>query len=183
MLKIDFNPFPKLETERLTLREFKPEDAKDLFRLRTDERVLKHLGFLRMKDIETASAFIERMYKSREKNQSITWVIRHKDKDELIGTIVYWNIQPENYRAEIGYVLHPDHWGKGYMTEAMLKVLNHGFSTMKLHSIEALVSPENQASVQLLIRLGFTKEGLLREAVQWEGKFSDQAIYSLICPE
>jgi [ribosomal protein S5]-alanine N-acetyltransferase len=91
-------------------------------------------------------------------------------------------MQKEHYRAEIGYALHPEHQGIGLMQEALNAVLDYGFTVMNLHSVEANVNPNNAASINLLQRNGFMREGMFRENYFYNGKFLDSAIYSLLTP-
>ena len=98
----------------------------------------------------------------------------------LIGTICIWKIVKEHYRAEIGYVLHPGYQGKGIMQEAMTVILNYGFKTMKLHSIEANVNPNNRSSIKLLKRNGFKQEAYFKENYYFNGVFKDSIIFSLV---
>ena len=107
------------------------------------------------------------------------WAIALKtNPSKLIGTICYWNIQKQNFRAEIGYVLHPQFWRMGIMKETINKVIEYGFNTMKLHSIEALIRADNAASAAVLESTGFVKEGYLKEEFYYRGKFMDTIIYS-----
>jgi len=76
--------------------------------------------------------------------------------------------------------LHPDFHGRGFMSEAMDVVLEYGFNKMKLHSIEAHVHPDNNASINLLQKKGFMKEAFFKENVFFNGKFSDTAVYSIL---
>ena len=99
---------------------------------------------------------------------------------KLLGIIGYYRIQPENYRAEIGYMLSPDHHGKGIIPEAVNRLIKYGFEDLKLHSIEAVIDPENYASEKVLQKCGFVKEAHLKESEFWEGKFLDKVIYSLL---
>ena len=110
------------------------------------------------------------------------WGITLKESDTVIGTICYWRMQKEHYRAEIGYALHPAQQGKGMMDEALKAVLQYGFETMQLHSVEANVNPANEASRKLLERNGFVKEAHFRENYYYNGQFLDSVIYSLITP-
>ena len=80
----------------------------------------------------------------------------------------------------MGYALHPDFHGAGVMSEAMDVVLDYGFNKMKLHSIEAHVHPDNLASINLLQKKGFVKEGHFRENVFFNGKFLDTVVYALL---
>lgn len=181
MLQLNFTPFPQLETQRLLLRKLTMDDAAEIFFLRSDERVLQFIGREPAISLQEAENFIERISKAIETNESVLWAIALKDDPgRTIGTICYWQIQPENYRAEIGYVLHPDHWRKGFMQEAIEKVLEYGFEEMKLHSIEARISSDNTASAAVLDKTGFTKDAYFKEDFFFRGKFSDTIVYSCL---
>lgn len=179
MLEFNFSPFPVLTTKRLLLRELTLNDAPELFFLRSDETVLKYVGREPAKSVEEVYNFIEMIRRAVNNNESIFWAIAWADEpDKLIGSICFWQLQPENYRAEIGYNLHPDHWGKGIITEAIETVLQYGFENMNLHSIEARTHPGNTGSTRSLEKNGFVKEGQLREDFYFNGQFHDTLIYS-----
>jgi [ribosomal protein S5]-alanine N-acetyltransferase len=179
MLQPNFTPFPELTTDRLLLRRLTMDDAPAIFFLRSNETVLKFIGREPAASIEEAIAFIQRINTAIDTNESILWGITLRDNPtEVIGTICYWRLQPENYRTEIGYALHPGHWRKGIMKEAIQKVLEYGFETMKLHSVEARTSGDNIASGAILEATGFIKEGHLKEEFFFRGEFSDSIIYS-----
>jgi [ribosomal protein S5]-alanine N-acetyltransferase len=180
MLTINFKPFPNLATERLVLRQLSPDDANEIHKLRSDERVNKFLTRNEYKTIEEAGVFINKINRAIRNDESIYWVITYKNDNTLIGTICLWNIQPENYRAEIGYELNPEYWRKGIMREAIPKVIEYGFETMKLHSIQADLDPGNSQSVILLEKNGFIKEGQFKESTYFNGKFLDRVVYSLV---
>ncbi|MFI5128624.1 MAG: GNAT family N-acetyltransferase [Chitinophagales bacterium] len=180
MLAINFTPFPDLTSERLRFRPLIPEDVNEIFGLRSDERVNRFIGRTQCKSFEEAGAFINKINRNIHNNESIYWAIAFKNDNKLIGTICLWNIQPENYRAEIGYELNPEYWGKGIMTEAIPTIIEYGFETMKLHSIQADLDPANSPSVVLLERNGFVKEGHFKESTYFNGKFSDRVVYSRI---
>jgi [ribosomal protein S5]-alanine N-acetyltransferase len=183
MLNINFNPFPLITTERLLLRKVEKSDVNEIFFLRSDERVMRYLDKPPAKSLEEAGEFIKKITELEANNESVTWAITVKGDVKLIGTICCWNIQKEHHRAEAGYVLHPDYWGKGIMQEAFTKVLNYGFKVMDLHSIEANVNPDNKASIKLLERNNFAREAYFRENYFYNGKFLDSAIYSLLASE
>lgn len=182
MLTINFNPFPELSTERLQLRQINNEDANELFLLRSDERVMSFIDRPRAKSIFDALEFIQKVNDSLTNNDGINWGIALKNDSKLIGTIGFWRIVKEHHRAEIGYLLHPDYHGKGIMQEAFATVIDYGFIIMRLHSVEANVNPDNAASIKLLERNKFTREGHLRENMYYDGKFLDSVIYSLLNP-
>lgn len=179
MLQLVFNPYPELETERLLLRRIDLTDDADLFLLRSDEKVLEFIGKEPAKDLKEVYDFIRIIDDGIHSNAAIMWGIAFKNEPgKLIGTICYWNIQKENYRAEMGYMLRPEYWRKGIMKEAIQKVVEYGFTTMKLHSIEARIHSENTASAAILESTGFIKEGYLKEEFFFQGKFHDTIIYS-----
>ncbi len=179
MPEFHFTPFPELTTKRLLLRKITMDDAPVIFFLRSNETVLRFIGKEPAASIKEAEEFIQRINTSIDTNESILWGIAlWSNPAEVIGTICYWRLQPENYRAEIGYALHPEHWRKGMMKEAIQKVLEYGFETMKLHSIEARISVENIASASILEATGFVKEAHLKEEFFFRGNFEDTIIYS-----
>lgn len=179
MNELNFTPFPELKTERLLLRKLTGNDANEIFFLRSDENVLRFLGREPAESIAEAGEFISKINKNVDENENILWGIALlSEPAKVIGTICLWNFKMEHYRAETGYILHPDHWRKGIMKEAINCVVDYGFSILKLHSIEAFLSPANLASTAVLESTGFVKEGHLKESFCFRGKFEDTLIYS-----
>ncbi len=179
----NFTPFPVLSTERLLLRKLVPEDVHAVFFLRSDERVMKYIDKEPVKTLDEAMAFIEKIDGLIQNNEAINWAIVHKESQQAIGYIGFWNFQPQHYRSEIGYVLHPDFWNQSIIPEAMKAALGYGFNEMDLHSVEANVNPENIGSIKVLEKLRFVREAYFRENYYYNGKFLDSAIYSLINPK
>ena len=175
-----FNGFPKLETERLLLTEFEKTDAEELFKMRSNDRVQKYLDRDPHKTVEESRLMIEGMIVSYISKDGINWIIRKKNTRDVIGYIGYWRMIRNNVRAEIGYAMKPEYWGKGYMQEALIKVIDFGFNEFCLHSIEANVNPDNASSIKLLEKCGFRKEAYFKEDYFYNGKFLDSAIYSLL---
>ena len=181
MVELNFHPFPELKTERLLLRRITVADADMLLFLRSDPRVMEFVGREPTKNIEEASAFIELINKNIDANEAIMWGIAMKEEPaKMIGNITLWQIQAEHARADIGYMLHPGHWRKGIMKEAIARVVKFGFDSMKLHSIAAQVDSGNKASILLLEASGFIREGFFKEDFYFRGKFYDSMVYSLL---
>ncbi len=180
MLTINLNPFPILETERLILRQINKNDANEIFILRSDEKVMEHIHRPIAKTLDDALQLIQIIADTETSVNGITWAITLKENSQLIGTIGYWQIKKEHYRAEIGYLIHRDFQRKGIMQEALSVVINYGFKEVKLHSIEADVDPKNTPSISLLERNKFIKEGYFNENYFFDGKFSDTVVYSLL---
>ncbi|MCR9290435.1 MAG: GNAT family N-acetyltransferase [Bacteroidetes bacterium] len=175
-----FNSFPVLTTERLVLRAYKSSDAGSLWELRNDHQVMEYLDSVRPKEIKDALKMIEDIHLSFRLKTGINWAITEKGSDRMIGYFGYWRLVKEHCRAEIGYLLHPDYWRKGIMTEAMSPTLKFGFSQFHLHSIEANVNLENDRSKGILEKFGFQKEAHFRENYYHDGEFLDSIIYCLL---
>ena len=181
MLEPVFTPFPQLETDRLLLRRITKADAAALLFLRSSEKVMQFIDKERTKTLQEAEELVERIDNDLNNNDGINWAISLKEKPEiLVGTIGFWRIIKQHYRAEIGYMIHPDLWGKGLVKEAVLTVIDYGFNNIKLHSIEAHINPGNAASAALLEKTGFVREAYFKEDFFFRGKFLDTAIYSLL---
>lgn len=157
MLKLSFNPFPVLTSERLILRNLCTSDAEKLFELRTNPEVNKYLDRPPTEGIEAIYAFIEKIDKAISENKSIYWVLSLRNSGEVIGTICLWNILEEESCGETGFELLPAFHGNGYMGEALDAVLNYGFKTMKLNSIHTYTHRENERSVALLKKNNFIR--------------------------
>lgn len=155
-----------------------------MFFLRSDPEVNRYS--LRPLDtsMQQAEDFIQLVEALLRNNEGITWVMALKeDPGTMIGNISIWRLIKEHYRGELGYVMHTAFHGKGYMSEALREVLNYGFGTLELHSLEASVSPENLPSIRLLERNGFTREAFFRENYFAHGRFYDTAVYSMLAKE
>lgn len=179
MLRPDFSVFPEIKTNRLLLRKITNKDAIEILKLRSDEQVMQYIDKEKTATIVDAEAFINRILQSLNINDGITWAITLKeDPNTLIGTIGYWRLIKEHYRAEIGYMLSPYHWKKGIMKEALIQVIDMGFNELKLHSIEAHINPGNAASAAILTGTGFVQEAHFKENYFFDGSFRDTVIYS-----
>ena len=183
MLDLKFGPFPVLETNRLQLRSLGPQDAGRLFAIRSNDFVIKYLGRPKPEQIGEIEELIEKIRLDYENSVGIAWAITAKDTGLLIGTVGFWRIDRQNHRAEIGYLFHPDFWGQGLASEALLAVVPFGFNQLRFHSVEANVDPLNEASKRLLQRFGFVQEGYFRENYYFDGRFLDSAIFSLLAKE
>lgn len=180
MLTINFNPFPNLETERLLLRRVNNKDIKEIFALRSNPETMKYIPRPLIKTDEDALEHIAMIDSKIDTNEGINWAITLKGSPKLIGIIGHYNVKPEHYRAEIGYMLLPEYHGKGIVSEAVKEAVNYGFKIMKLHSIAAILDPANHASAKVLKKNGFVKEAYLKENTFFEGRFLDTIIYSIV---
>ena len=179
-MEVNFTPFPNLETDRLQLRRVVNDDVNEIFALRSDAETMKYIPRPLAKTKDDALTHIAIIDAKIESNEGINWAITLKNNPKLIGIIGHYQIKPEHFRAEIGYMLLPEYHGKGIISEAINEVVNYGFEIMKLHSIEAIIDPENLASEKVLQKNGFVKEAHLKENGYYEGRFLDTVIYSIL---
>ena len=175
-----FKSFPELESERLLYRKILLGDAKDLFLIRSNNDVMRFMDVTRFESIDDAEKLINSVNEAYKKQTGINWAIVEKKSKTFIGYFGFFRIIPEHCRAEIGYALSPEYWGKGYMHETLNKMVRFGFKIMKLHSIEANVNPENEKSKKTLEKIGFRQEAYFRENYLFNNRFLDSFIYSLL---
>ena len=176
MLELNFDPFPQLETNRLRLRKISLDDADRMLLLRTNEETMRYIHKPKLNSVDDVKELIKKM----NEPDRIQWGITLKTADAIIGTIGYHMIIKEHYRAEIGYMLHPEHWNTGIMSEALSSVIDFGFNKMNLHSIEAIINPGNTVSRTILKKFDFIKEAYFKENFFFEGEFFDSEVYSLL---
>lgn len=173
MLTINLPTFPILTTERLVLRDLRPSDAEQVFAMRSDPLVMEYVNRPLARTIEDATALIDLITTVVAANDAVQWAITVKSDDSLIGLIGFWRMVKEHHYAELGYMLSRDHWGKGYMSEAIGAVMPFGFNTLGFHRVEAITRPENVASIRALEKNGFALEGHFTENIFWNGAFHD----------
>lgn len=153
-----FTPFPELTTSRLSLREISLDDTPVVFYLRSDEAITRYIERpedRKTKSLEDARQFIQFLDDALVNGDSISWAICENGSDQMIGSICIWNFSEDGKTGEIGYDLAEWQQGKGYMNEAMEKVLEFGFNALHLDAIEAFTDYRNLSSIRLLERNGF----------------------------
>ena len=150
-----FTPFPVLTTERLTLRQLVINDDQEIFTLRSDSKINKYLDRQIGNNIDDARNFINRVNKNNNRNDSLYWAITFSDNNRLIGTVCLFSFSVENDNCEIGYELLTNFQGQGIMKEALEKVIDFAFNTIKVQKIEAFFHRDNKSSIKLLEKLSF----------------------------
>jgi ribosomal-protein-alanine N-acetyltransferase len=178
-----WSTFPVLATERLLLRALTLDDTPEHFRIWSHPAVMAGHSVAEWPHVGDSEDFIQRIARSFTTREAIRWAVTRREDGQMLGTCGYHTISLQHRRAEIGYELHPDHWGQGFMSEAIWAVLGHGFLDMGLHRVEANVDPDNAASASLLRRLGFTEEGYLRERFYANGRFTHDWFFSMLAHE
>ena len=180
MIQFNFSPFPELHSERLWLRKLTADDVEAVFRLRSNPQTMQYIPRPLVTDHEGAMAHIQMINDHIDNNACINWAVEMRDSGEFAGIIGFYRPQPENFRAELGYMLLPEHSGKGVATEAVGLALDYGFTVMQLHSVEAVIDPANEGSERVLLKHGFVKEAHFVENLFFNGEFLDSVHYTLL---
>jgi ribosomal-protein-alanine N-acetyltransferase len=156
--------FPELETKRLRLREITMDDAAWYLSHFSLPEIACGQGFPAPADIGVARDELARFIVDlRARGEGLRWGISLKGEDTLIGSAGFYDWDRRVGSAEMGYDLRPAFWGRGVMTEAATAILDHGFDGMGLNRVQVLVMPRNERSLGLAGRLGFVREGVLRD--------------------
>ncbi len=175
--------FDELKTKRLTLRKLTPEVYREVFEKFTEEEQVKFFGFKSEDELFTEEA----KYRQGLSTFNKSFVLFHlilNDTKEVIGWCGFHTWYTSHFRAEMGYVLNSEEYmNKGIMTEALVPVLEYGFKIMDLHRIEAFVGTGNSASLTLLEKHKFKKEGHLREHYFKNNKMEDSILFALLKSE
>ena len=130
--------------------------------------------------IDGALAHIKMINDKIDENIDINWAVTEKGNNKCIGIMGFYRTQPEHFRTELGYMITPEHWGKGYVTEAVTVLLDFAFNTLQFHSIEAVIDSRHTASERVLQKVGFIKEAHFKENFYYNNEFTDTVIYSLL---
>ena len=168
-----------LRTERLELRPLRDADVAALFAIHSDPKAMRYWDGPIWKNDEGGHRMVARdgTLTTRE---YLRLAIASPASGTLLGTCALWGINVQCRRAEIGFILDSQAWGRGYMLEALSALLDYGFTELDLNRVEADTDPRNERSMRLLDRLGFSQEGHFRERCIVEGEISDAAMYGLL---
>lgn len=170
---------PTIDAGGLSLRAIEPADADELYRLFGDRGVTRQMSLRRLRSRAEAEAMIADIGRHFREHTLYQWGIAEPD-GRLCGTLTLAALDAEQRRAEIGFALLPATRGRGVMVRAATALLEFAFETMRLRRVEADVDPDNEPSIRLLERLGFRREGLLRERWLVDGAPRDAVVMGLL---
>ena len=173
-------PTPTLQTDRLRLRPFAGADADALFALHSSANVLRYWDAPPWTEPERADRFIAACRQMADEGTGARLAMDRVSDGAFIGWcgLTRWN--PEYRSASLGYCLEDAAWGHGYATEAAHAVLQWAFGALDLNRVQAETDTRNAASARVLEKLGFVREGTLREDCVVNGEVSDSWVYGLI---
>ncbi|HSX59569.1 MAG TPA: GNAT family N-acetyltransferase [Tahibacter sp.] len=175
---------PLLETPRLRLRTVQRSDLDAIYRLHSDSRAMRYWSFPAWTERRQANDWFEQRQRLAEREEVWPWAITlNPGDDTLVGIVTLFAVNRGQQRAEAGYQLDPSHWGQGYAQEALRAALGYGFDALELRRVEADIDPRNEPSCRLVERLGFRREGLMRERWRVNDEITDTAFYGLLARE
>lgn len=169
-------PLLHAESSRLLIRPVTPSDLSDLMAVNGDPDVVRHLPYAVWTGPADGEAWLERMRGLEAADQARQLVLVERDGGAVIGTLLLFRFEPASQRAEVGYALSRRCWGQGLMREALALMCARLFDAGVLRRLEAEVNPDNAASRELLLSLGFVHEGCRRQ--RWVAK---GAVYDVDC--
>lgn len=174
---------PVIETERLRLRHPRESDLENMFAIFSDPKAMRYWSSEPWENMDVAKKYLADINKGFEERTLFQWAITKQEDDRLIGTVTLLNWDQSNRHVEVGFMLNPTEWRKGFATEAVRGVLHFALRNMNIHRVEAELDPRNKASGRLLDGLGFRYEGLLRQRWFIYNEWCDSALYGLLHPE
>lgn len=171
--------FPILKTKRLLFRQFIESDIANVFKGLSHPDIIKYYG-VSYTTLEATKAQMK-FFSDLEKDETgIWWAVCSLDNKTFYGAGGLNSLSKEHKKAEIGFWLISDFWGKGIMKEAMPLICNYGFESLGLHRIEGIVETENKNCKNAMTKLDFEHEGTMKECEIKNGKFISLDIYAKI---
>ena len=174
---------PTLNTARLHLRPFTDADAGVLLALHSDARVLRYWDAPPWTEPARADRFIARCRQIAEEGSGARLAVERSSDGAFLGWCGLTRYDPDHRSASLGYCLTEEAWGQGYATEAARALLTWAFDRLDLNRVQAVADTRNAASARVLEKLGFVREGTLREDCVVDGEVSDSWVYGLIARE
>jgi RimJ/RimL family protein N-acetyltransferase len=172
-----------LRTERLLVRTMSAQDVDDIHAYQSLPEVCRFLPFRpRTRDevVEKVAKFSRALLLDRDGDFWQLAIERAGDPGRVIGDLYFTIKSAASATCEIGWTLHPDFTGSGYMTEAATALLSIAFDEIGLHRASAMLDARNDSSAALCERLGMRREAHFREDLWFKGEWSDTAIYSIL---
>jgi RimJ/RimL family protein N-acetyltransferase len=176
-------PLPvRVESRNLVIRPVEEADIADLLLINGDDQVTRFLPYETWQSVADGMTWLQRTRSIESTGTGVQLVVTAKASGRVIGACLVFRYEEGSARAELGYVLGRAYWGKGCMREALAALIARFFEA-GLRRLEAQVHPANIASCQLLERLGFRNEGLLRQRWVAKGETYDARFYGLLREE
>lgn len=177
---IEGDRLPTIRGKQVLLRWLEDDDVDDLFRIFGDPEVMRYWSSPPLADRAAAATLLAEIRELFANHTLYQWGVALPGEGTVIGTCTLTSFHAESGRAEIGFALGRKHWGRGYMSDAVDALLDYAFGPLGLRRLEADVDPRNGPSLRLLERIGFRREGLLRERWVTDGEVQDSIFFGLL---
>jgi ribosomal-protein-alanine N-acetyltransferase len=169
-------------TNRFLLRKFSQNDLENVYKGLSHPEVVKYYG-ISFQSLEATKQQLKWFAELEKEGTGIWWAICLLENQEFCGAIGFNNVNNQFKKAEIGFWLLPEYWGKGIIAEVLPFACNHAFEKLDLHRIEAFVETENLACLQVMRKNNFVFEETVKECELKDGKFISLALYALLNPK
>ncbi len=160
-----FKRIPTIDTDRLVLRKLKISDYADMYEYSRLDSVTQYLLWNSHPEARYTRDYLSYIQSQYKAGEFYDWAVIHRETGKMIGTCGFAKLDFENNSAEIGYVLNPEFWHRGYATEAVKKIIDFGFHTLNLHRIEARYIVGNEVSRHVMEKCGMTFEGVHKSSL------------------
>lgn len=178
-----FDRSPRIETQRLILRQMRVSDAKDMYEYARLPEVSKYLLWAPHDSLDYTKSYLKQVEAAYKSNDFHDFGVILKSNNKLIGTCGFANLDMANFRGEVGYVLNPEYWGMGIAAEAVNAVLRLGFDIMGLNRIEARYMVDNINSRKVMEKCGMTFEGVARQSMFVKNEFCDIGVCAILAKD
>src|SRR6476469_1623848 len=172
-----------IETARLLLRPYREADIHVLHDIQSRPEVVRYLYWEPRTREQVEKVIRESSDQIDGEGGVLTLAIQPRGSDTMVGDVVLMYHSELHRQGEIGYVLHPDHQGHGYATEAAREMLRLGFEQLGLHRIAGRLGARHSASAAVLERLGMRLEAHLRENEWVKGEWQSELVYAVLATE
>jgi len=170
---------PMIKTSRLTLRELKKTDSKEIFDIFSDREVTRYYDVSTMRKLVTAEKLLVWWEKRIIEKKALRWGITvTSESEKIVGTCGFSELDLKNKIGELGIDIVHHHWNQGIMKEALQAIIDYGFNDLKLNRIETWIMDENIYSILGAKSLGLKYEGKSGK-IKWQGKYHDKEIFAL----
>ena len=178
-----FTRIPTLETNRLTMRKILPIDCADIYEYSCKPETSRYLLWSPHENLRYTKKYLSFVQNAYRNEAFYDFALVDKESGKMIGTCGFTGFDLQHNSAEIGYVLHPDFWGKGLAKEAVLRLMAFGFAELRLHRLTARIMTQNTASTRVAEKCGMRHEATHIEAMLIKGNYETIDEYAILAKE